>query len=161
MTRLTESTWTLSARHVLPTRTVMQDVLHRHREAAQFEQRLGESSIQSLLQDMGEGRIERDPGMDLDSLLALTRSRLRSKPQAAKSAASRMTRAKLDEATPLDELLDLARVTGRKALERESLRNRSQALLDKLGKAEPETRGAIRSFLSPPPTEATGRKTVG
>lgn len=141
--KISANSFALAARNVILAYPALREMIDRQQEAARIEASLGRDA-QAIL-EASEFSLPDTGGSDLDALLAMTTG-AEPKPQET----PQFTRAELDKGHDLDDLLSLAQTTGRAGLERQSLRARSQDLLNALAEQAPDTAGDIRSFLTPP-----------
>ncbi|CUH82609.1 glycosyltransferase family 4 protein [Tropicibacter naphthalenivorans] len=141
--KISENTFALAARNPILTKGALQEIIARQREAARIEAALG-AQAQAVL-DAAGATSQPSESTDIDALLAMTGS----DPAPQETRPKPLKKADLDKGTDLDDLLSLAQVTGRAGLERQSLRSRSSALIDKHAGAAPSDQGDIRSFLNP------------
>ncbi len=153
-------TLALTARNTILSKAAMQSILNRQLEAFLVESALESSPIsQSVLRAEIMGL--RDQQTSIDAILAMTGQDDRStsdllqdgndaeQTDKGHSDNPQNTTKALNVGTNIDDLLELAQMTGRGLIERKSLTQRSIALMQQLAASEPSTQGDIRSHLAP------------
>lgn len=150
--KISEHTFTLAARHPILTRNAMNDLLTHQREISLLVEHLGPEATGGLSKAFAAV----SEGLDKEFLQSLRINHNTTILSCMNGVLGTEdidvtipNKSKIDNTT-LKTLLDIALSSGRRGMERQLLRHRSNRLLNQLGDQPVSAHGDIRSFLNPP-----------